>query len=378
MKRKNGTLAPRKHFHHSPTIEVIWRNPAVSISNISPESCQSFDFLIYVSLGLEKIQKAGGRLRKKKRFGETQQASNSLKSRAAFILDSTWFRSHRVRVVPRKSNWSLLFSSFVNHPASSTEAKYIAAMADSPGSPLSSIASDELTEDIKVDKDEHSPSTSTMPPSKRRRTGIASWDQHTPISSVHDDNVPTSPSTSISSDTDGDIPNSPSLVALIGGGPDDEQGTDQVSICRWDGCDAGDLRNMDALVQHIHHDHIGTRQKKYSCEWVDCSRKGQTHASGYALRAHMRSHTREKPFYCALPGISLALHEDNCHRQYLISGRVRQSVTEASLAQMRSRSICEPFTKPKPSDPPTPFLRTKPQLVPAQRRRRRTKCSVSS
>lgn len=179
-----------------------------------------------------------------------------------------------------------------------------ATMADSPGSPLSSIASDELTEDIKLDKDGHSPSTSTMPPSKRRRTGVTSWDQHTPISSVHDDNVPTSPSTSISSDTDGDIPNSPSLVALIGGGPDDDQGTDQISICRWDGCDAGDLGNMDALVKHIHYDHIGTRQKKYSCEWVDCSRKGQTHASGYALRAHMRSHTREKPFYCALPGTS--------------------------------------------------------------------------
>lgn len=183
-------------------------------------------------------------------------------------------------------------------------------MADSPGSPLSSIASDELTEDIKLDKDGQSPSASSMPPSKRRRTGVASWDHHTPISSVQGDNVPTSPSSPISSDTDGDIPNSPSLLALIGGGQDDDysgQGGEQVSICRWDGCEAGDLGNMDNLVNHIHEDHIGSRQKKYSCEWVDCSRKGQTHASGYALRAHMRSHTREKPFYCALPGMSLIL-----------------------------------------------------------------------
>ena len=58
---------------------------------------------------------------------------------------------------------------------------------------------------------------------------------------------------------------------------------------------------MDQLVSHIHTVHIGQRQKKYSCEWEGCSRKGMPHASGYALRAHMRSHTREKPFYCALP-----------------------------------------------------------------------------
>lgn len=56
-------------------------------------------------------------------------------------------------------------------------------------------------------------------------------------------------------------------------------------------------------MKHIHDDHIGSRKAKYACEWDDCSRKGLTHASGYALRAHMRSHTREKPFYCTLPGI---------------------------------------------------------------------------
>lgn len=169
-------------------------------------------------------------------------------------------------------------------------------MADSPGSPLSSIASEEFTEDMKFDDQGHS---YDMPPSKRRRTA---FDRHTPVSSIHDEPVPVSPSTSISSDTSGELPNSPHASSL---GLDDDysgQGNDQITVCRWDGCEGGDFGNMDDLVKHLEDEHIGTRQKKHSCEWSDCSRKGQTHASGYALRAHMRSHTREKPFYCFLPG----------------------------------------------------------------------------
>ncbi|PGH20776.1 hypothetical protein AJ80_03403 [Polytolypa hystricis UAMH7299] len=189
-------------------------------------------------------------------------------------------------------------------------------MADSPGSPLSSLSSEDL-DDIKFEDPPPSPggaSTPQMPPSKRRRTGISTWDQHhthnrhhTPISSVHEQDImpPPSPSSaSISSDTSGELPNSPNTLALLGGGIEDDysgQGRDQVTVCQWEGCDANDLGHMDALVKHIHDEHIGSRQKKYLCEWSDCTRKGQTHASGYALRAHMRSHTKEKPFYCTLP-----------------------------------------------------------------------------
>ncbi|KKK20800.1 hypothetical protein AOCH_007157 [Aspergillus ochraceoroseus] len=178
-------------------------------------------------------------------------------------------------------------------------------MAESPGSPLSSIVSDEMS-DREDSKQGFSPSASNMPPSKRRRTGMASWDRNTPVSASFQDDLlpPPSPSSSISSDTSGEIRNSPNTFALIGATQDEDysgQCNDQVTICRWDGCGSRDLGNMDGLVQHIHNEHVGSRQKKYSCEWSDCPRKGQTHASGYALRAHMRSHTREKPFYCALP-----------------------------------------------------------------------------
>lgn len=190
---------------------------------------------------------------------------------------------------------------------------FVVTMASREASPLSSIGTAEDLSDhdsVKHESRAQSPSASNMPPSKRRRTGVATWDRQTPISSIQDEALPPpSPTASISSDTSGEIPNSPLLFgAALGGNTQEDdysgQSGDQVTVCQWDGCTAGDLGNMDGLVQHIHNEHIGTRQKRYSCEWMDCSRKGQTHASAYALRAHMRSHTREKPFYCTLPGTS--------------------------------------------------------------------------
>jgi hypothetical protein len=174
---------------------------------------------------------------------------------------------------------------------------------DSPGSPLSELSSDDFQEETRasirsISADpfrDHDHEGDNTRPSKRPRFGggsTATWE-----------NLPPPPSDAdISSDTDGSVPGSPHPFAMA----DDEDGgvggREQVTVCKWDGCPEGDLGNMDQLVQHIHDEHIQARQKKYSCEWTDCTRKGIPHASGYALRAHMRSHTREKPFYCSLPG----------------------------------------------------------------------------
>jgi Zinc finger, C2H2 type len=194
------------------------------------------------------------------------------------------------------------------------------ASNDSLDSPLSSVPSDEEDDSRSTVSATGSPSVSTpmaMPPSKRRRTGASAYDHATPISVIGDIHVhvPPSPSGSISSDTSGDVPNSPSFAHLAPthplssayaasqANPDDPEAGDatQVTRCLWTDCPEPDQGNMDRLVEHIHNEHIGQRQKKYSCEWEGCSRKSMQHASGYALKAHMRSHTREKPFYCQLP-----------------------------------------------------------------------------
>ena len=164
-----------------------------------------------------------------------------------------------------------------------------------PESPLSSVGSSEPYEEDGHDYEEPS-----LRPSKRQKVEAAS----TTSSAVAPGPEPEAPDAApldgmsdVSSDTSGEIPSSPFNARL-----DEEDFQDQVTECDWDGCPAGDLGNMDKLVEHIHNSHIESRQKKYTCEWMTCTRKGLPHASGYALKAHMRSHTREKPFYCYLPG----------------------------------------------------------------------------
>ncbi|CAO2650587.1 Nn.00g018790.m01.CDS01 [Neocucurbitaria sp. VM-36] len=169
---------------------------------------------------------------------------------------------------------------------------------DSPGSDLSDYASDDFPEDVKGRQHSMEPTPDhdlDQRPNKRPRLNLRA-----PSSPpAHINVMPPDEDGDVSEDTDGSVPASPNHHP--GMSQDDDFGQDQVTVCKWEGCQAGDLQNMDNLVEHLHDDHIGTRQKKYSCEWSDCSRKGIPHASGYALRAHMRSHTREKPFYCTLP-----------------------------------------------------------------------------
>ncbi|KAH7328986.1 hypothetical protein B0I35DRAFT_404265 [Stachybotrys elegans] len=164
-----------------------------------------------------------------------------------------------------------------------------------PESPLSSMGSSDASDD-----EVHDDEGAAIRPSKRQRLEAGSTTSSAVVPDAEPEAVPEPDPleglSDVSSDTSGDIPSSPVNARL-----EEDDFQDQVTICDWDGCPAGDQGNMDKLVEHIHNSHIENRQKKYTCEWRSCNRKGLTHASGYALKAHMRSHTREKPFYCYLP-----------------------------------------------------------------------------
>jgi len=155
-------------------------------------------------------------------------------------------------------------------------------------SPLSSL--DPLSE-------EEEPS---MQQRKKQKTGKGSF-RSTPQPHLEEP-----PDTDISSDTSGEAPSSPNTGPHIG---EDGDADHKISYCNWRGCEARDLGDMDQLVDHIAEAHVGQRKTKYACEWEGCPRLDATHASGYALRAHMRSHTKEKPFYCQLPGTARNVYE---------------------------------------------------------------------
>ncbi|KAK5708752.1 hypothetical protein LTR17_020406 [Elasticomyces elasticus] len=168
-------------------------------------------------------------------------------------------------------------------------------MADDPPSPPSS----ELSSPPSIESDHDSTDAlSTARPAKRRKRNTKE-----PITTPFprdDSTLPNDPdweTISLSSDSLSSAPGSPSHSEWAS--RDDAQ-----TECLWRDCPFGEAGNNDELVIHVQSTHCATggpKRVKYICEWGECQRKTSSHPSGYALKAHMRSHTKEKPYYCALP-----------------------------------------------------------------------------
>ncbi|GAA5869288.1 hypothetical protein JCM3774_004194 [Rhodotorula dairenensis] len=83
----------------------------------------------------------------------------------------------------------------------------------------------------------------------------------------------------------------------------------QTARCEWGGCGV-EFWEIEPLVEHVHNVHAfplddpsHPANKRgaaatYICDWVGCPRRGKTQGSKFALVAHLRSHTGEKPFTC--------------------------------------------------------------------------------
>jgi hypothetical protein len=154
----------------------------------------------------------------------------------------------------------------------------------------------------------HTDAEHLAPPTKRRKLNLkrhpADRDDSiapladTEAAEAHWDNI------TLSSDDLSDVPGSPSHDEWT-------LREEAQTQCLWKDCDYGSAVNNDELVRHVQGTHCATggpKKTKYVCEWGECQRKTSNHPSGYALKAHMRSHTKEKPYYCALPGTNNHLH----------------------------------------------------------------------
>ncbi|KAG1454418.1 hypothetical protein G6F56_007326 [Rhizopus delemar] len=75
----------------------------------------------------------------------------------------------------------------------------------------------------------------------------------------------------------------------------------QMYSCKWVSCDA-QAPTLDKLMTHICNSHVGSGKATYHCEWQGCLRDKKPFMKRHKMHNHMRTHTGERPFVCAVIG----------------------------------------------------------------------------
>lgn len=81
----------------------------------------------------------------------------------------------------------------------------------------------------------------------------------------------------------------------------DYPNTMEVTVCQWGECSAT-FASAQEVGQHVNEEHVGKKQSQYQCFWKNCLRNGEPLPNRFALIAHLRRHTGERPFQCPTCG----------------------------------------------------------------------------